>query len=56
MVSDCEGIGYFSGEGKLGLEVLRAAPYGLGAPAFDKLLEEWRGANKLEGLDVKYAE
>jgi cyclohexanone monooxygenase len=36
------------------MSAARNATYGYGSPAFIKVLTEWRKANDLAGLDVKY--
>jgi cyclohexanone monooxygenase len=45
--------GYFSHEGALSPVAFKGAPYGLGAPAFDRLMEEWRASGKMEGVECK---
>lgn len=52
-VEDCT-PGYYTNEGQEGEKWLRGASYGKGSPAFFKLLEEWRDAGDLEGLEVVY--
>lgn len=52
-VEDCT-PGYYTHEGQDGEKWLRGASYGKGSPAFFKLLEEWRGAGGLAGLEVVY--
>jgi cyclohexanone monooxygenase len=46
--------GYYNNEGKPSISAARNATYGFGSPAFIKILTEWRNANDLAGLDVKY--
>lgn len=46
--------GYYNNEGKPSMSAARNATYGFGSPAFIKILTEWRNANDLAGLDVKY--
>lgn len=45
--------GYYNNEGARSMKVLRNSMYGKGSPAFIALLEEWRQAGKLEGLECK---
>ncbi|OJD14488.1 hypothetical protein AJ78_05172 [Emergomyces pasteurianus Ep9510] len=45
--------GYYNNEGKPSELLLRNSPYGLGSPAFIKLLDDWRKAGQLEGLECK---
>jgi cation diffusion facilitator CzcD-associated flavoprotein CzcO len=44
--------GYYNDEGKLSEKALRSTRYGLGAPAFIKLLDDWRGERTLPGLEL----
>lgn len=46
--------GYYNNEGKPSMKMARNAQYGAGAPAFLKIIREWREADQLEGLDLKY--
>jgi len=46
--------GYYNNEGKPSLSAARNATYAYGSPAFIKILTDWRNANDLAGLDVKY--
>lgn len=45
--------GYYNNEGKLGTAAARNASYGGGAPAFLKLLKDWRAKGDLDGLILK---
>lgn len=42
---------YYNDEGKISRKTLQNGRYGLGSPAFIKLLEDWRATGKLEGLE-----
>ena len=44
--------GYYNNEGKPSERAVRNGPYGAGPVAFVKLLEEWRAAGDLEGLEI----
>ena len=44
--------GYYNNEGKPGERSGQNAPYGVGSPAFFKLLEDWRNKGTLEGLEL----
>lgn len=46
--------GYYNNEGSASKAGARNASYGAGAPAFMKLLREWREKGQLEGLDLTY--
>jgi cyclohexanone monooxygenase len=46
--------GYYNMEGVLGSQWLRSAPYGLGSPAFFKLMDNWRKDGQLKGLEAVY--
>jgi cyclohexanone monooxygenase len=46
--------GYYNNEGKESLAAARNATYGYGSPAFIKILDEWRDAGDLAGLDFEY--
>lgn len=48
--------GYYNNEGKPSLSAARNATYAYGSPAFIKILTDWRNANDLAGLDVRYNE
>ncbi|HEY0300969.1 MAG TPA: NAD(P)/FAD-dependent oxidoreductase [Rhizomicrobium sp.] len=50
-MSDCT-PGYYNNEGKPSPLAARNGPYGAGSIAFINLLEEWRKAGDLKGLDV----
>lgn len=45
--------GYYNNEGKASELVLRNSTYGLGSSALMKLLDEWRKAGTVEGLECK---
>lgn len=45
--------GYYNNEGRPSAKGKRNAAYGGGSPAFLKILEDWRNADKFEGLDVR---
>jgi len=45
--------GYYNNEGKPSPVAARNGAYGAGAPAFLKILEDWRTKNDLEGIDIK---
>jgi cyclohexanone monooxygenase len=45
--------GYYNME-FLGNRWLRSAPYGLGSPAFFKLMDNWRKDGQLKGLEIVY--
>lgn len=45
--------GYYNNEGQPSALAARNGPYGAGAIAFIKLLEEWRAAGRLEGLQLR---
>jgi cyclohexanone monooxygenase len=47
--------GYYNNEGKPNLRAVQNGPYGAGSIAFIKLLEEWRAAGGLEGLELTRA-
>ena len=47
--------GYYNNEGKPSALAARNGPYGKGPIAFIKLLEEWRAAGDLKGLELKSA-
>jgi cyclohexanone monooxygenase len=47
--------GYYNNEGKPSALAARNGPYGKGPIAFIKLLEEWRAAGDLQGLELKSA-
>ena len=44
--------GYYNNEGKPSELAARNGPYGLGSIAFIKLMEEWRAADDLKGLEL----
>ena len=44
--------GYYNNEGKPHERLLQNANYGAGAPAFFQLLEQWRDAGDMAGLDL----
>jgi cyclohexanone monooxygenase len=44
--------GYYNNEGELSGKAARDARYGLGAPAFIKLLKEWRKEGTLAGMEL----
>ena len=44
--------GYYNNEGKPSALAARNGPYGLGSIAFIKLLEDWRAADDLKGLEL----
>ena len=44
--------GYYNNEGKPSPLAARNGPYGLGSIAFIKLMEEWRKADDLKGLEL----
>jgi cyclohexanone monooxygenase len=44
--------GYYNNEGKPSQLAARNGPYGLGSIAFIQLMEEWRKADDLEGLEL----
>ena len=44
--------GYYNNEGKPSTLAARNGPYGLGSIAFIKLMEEWRSADDLKGLEL----
>ncbi|KAF1918054.1 hypothetical protein BDU57DRAFT_446546 [Ampelomyces quisqualis] len=46
--------GYYNNEGKSSMRAARNGTYAHGSPAFIKILTEWRDANDLAGLDIKY--
>jgi cation diffusion facilitator CzcD-associated flavoprotein CzcO len=46
--------GYYNNEGKPSMAAARNATYGFGSQAFLKILTDWREANDLAGLDIKY--
>jgi hypothetical protein len=46
--------GYYNNEGKPSMAAARNATYGFGSQAFLKILMDWREANDLAGLDIKY--
>jgi hypothetical protein len=46
--------GYYNNEGQPSLKAARNANYGFGSPAFLKILTDWRKADDLAGLDIKY--
>ncbi|KAF1807949.1 FAD/NAD(P)-binding domain-containing protein [Eremomyces bilateralis CBS 781.70] len=48
--------GYYNNEGKPSEFAARNGSYGGGAPAFIKILQEWRAADNLEGLETKKIE
>jgi cation diffusion facilitator CzcD-associated flavoprotein CzcO len=48
--------GYYNNEGTPNPSAAKNASYGGGAPAFMALLQKWRDDNKLEGLDLTFAE
>ncbi len=48
--------GYYNNEGTVNPNAAKNASYGGGAPAFMKLLDEWREKGELEGLDVRFEE
>ncbi|RFU28566.1 hypothetical protein B7463_g7784, partial [Scytalidium lignicola] len=43
---------YYNDEGQLTEKTLKTSRYGLGSPAFIKLLDDWRKANTLAGLEL----
>ncbi len=45
--------GYYNNEGKPSERAIRNGPYGRGAIAFVELLEAWRAAGDLEGLELQ---
>ena len=45
--------GYYNNEGKPSALAARNGPYGKGSIAFIKLMEDWRAAGTLEGLELK---
>ena len=47
--------GYYNNEGKPSALAARNGPYGKGPIAFIKLLEDWRAAGDLQGLELKSA-
>jgi len=47
--------GYYNNEGKPNLRAVQNGPYGAGSIAFIKLLEDWRAAGGLEGLELTRA-
>ena len=47
--------GYYNNEGKPNLRAVQNGPYGAGSIAFIKLLENWRAAGGLEGLELTRA-
>lgn len=51
-VKDCT-PGYYNQEGEVAERALRNSTYGWGSVAFIKLLEDWRKAGKLVGLELK---
>ena len=44
--------GYYNNEGKPSALAARNGPYGAGPVAFVKLLEDWRAAGDLAGLEL----
>ncbi|EXJ71854.1 cyclohexanone monooxygenase [Cladophialophora psammophila CBS 110553] len=42
---------YYNDEGKISRKTLQNGRYGLGSPAFVELLEDWRAAGTLQGLE-----
>jgi len=44
--------GYYNNEGQPSALAARNAPYGKGPIAFAKILEDWRAAGSLEGLEL----
>ncbi len=45
--------GYYNNEGKPNPKAIQNSPYGAGPIAFVKVLEEWRAAGDLAGLEVR---
>jgi len=45
--------GYYNNEGKVELMNKRNTSYGAGPVAFAKVLEDWRAAGELKGLELK---
>jgi len=44
--------GYYNNEGKPNPMAIRNAPYGKGPIAYVKVLEDWRAAGALDGLEL----
>ncbi len=45
--------GYYNNEGRPAERTVRNGSYGAGSPAFIRLLEQWREAGRLEGLELR---
>ncbi|KAF2016786.1 FAD/NAD(P)-binding domain-containing protein [Aaosphaeria arxii CBS 175.79] len=48
--------GYYNNEGTPSTSAAKNATYGYGAPAFLKILTDWRAEDKLTGLDLRFLE
>jgi cyclohexanone monooxygenase len=52
-ISECT-PGFYNMEGEISDKFLRNSSYGLGSPAFFKMLDEWRKEGQLRGLELEY--